>query len=156
MISLADYKNVEDYTKAIKKLSNQLAKLGVTIPEPLVILRYLQGLGSAYSASFTTNNQILPDKDDEPGITFDFVALKTKGYEKTLVQEDASTALVAKTVLSRYLGSIDISAASIISARRKSKDSTHNFSIDTVGFQSLDNTARISLSTMKVLKDSKK
>ena len=101
MITLADYKNVEDYTKAIKKLSNQLAKLGVTIPEPLVILRYLQGLGSAYSVfytSFTTNNQILPDKDDEPGITFDFVALKTKGYEKTLAQEDASTALAAKTL----------------------------------------------------------
>jgi hypothetical protein len=32
MISLTDYKNVEDYTKAIKKLSNQLDKLGVTIP----------------------------------------------------------------------------------------------------------------------------
>ena len=58
MIMLADYKNVEDYTKAIKKLSNQVAKLGVTIPESLVILRYLQGLGSAYSVfytSFTTN-----------------------------------------------------------------------------------------------------
>jgi hypothetical protein len=36
MILLADYKNVEDYTKAIKKLSNLLAKLGVTILELLV------------------------------------------------------------------------------------------------------------------------
>ena len=99
-ITLADYKNVEEYTKAVKKLINQLVKLGVTIPEPLVILRYLQGLGSAYSVfytSFTTNNQILPGGGDgeESGVAFDFVSLKTKGYEKTLAQEDTRTALTA-------------------------------------------------------------
>lgn len=103
--ALAEYKNVEEYTKAVKRLANQLAKLGVTIPEPLVILRYLQGLGSAYSVfytSFTTNNQILPggEDDGESGVTFDFVALKTKGYEKTLAQEDISTALTATRTIS--------------------------------------------------------
>jgi hypothetical protein len=45
-----------------------------------VILRYLQGLGSAYSifyTSFTTNNQILLG-DDGGEVDFDFVALKAK------------------------------------------------------------------------------
>ncbi len=94
-ISLADHKNIEDYTEAIKKLQNQLFQLGVTIPEPLVILRYLQGLRSAYSifyTSFTTNNQILPD-DDRNEVDFDFVALKAKGYERTLAQEESVAAL---------------------------------------------------------------
>lgn len=89
-ISLADYKNIEDYSEAIKKLQNQLIQLGVTIPEPLVILRYLQGLGSAYSifyTSFTTNNQILPDNAGNQ-VDFDFVALKAKGHERTLAQEE--------------------------------------------------------------------
>jgi len=94
-ISLADYKSIEDYTKAIKKLQNQLVQLGVIIPKPLVILRYLQGLGSAYSifyTSFTTNNQILPD-DDGGEVDFDFVALKAKGYERTLAQEESVATL---------------------------------------------------------------
>ena len=71
--------------------------MGVIIPKPLVILRYLQGLGSAYSifyTSFTTNNQILPD-DDGGEVNFDFIALKTKGYERTLAQEESVTALTA-------------------------------------------------------------
>ena len=96
-ISLADHKNVKEYTEAIKKLQNQLVQLGVTIPEPLVILRYLQGLGSAYSifyTSFTTNNQILPD-NDENEVNFDFIALKAKGHERTLAQEESAAALTA-------------------------------------------------------------
>lgn len=95
-ISLTDHKNIEDYTEAVKKLQNQLVQLGVIIPEPRVILRYLQGLGSAYSifyTSFTTNNQILPD-DDGNEVDFDFVALKAKGYERTLAQEESVAALV--------------------------------------------------------------
>jgi hypothetical protein len=98
-ISLADHKNIEDYTEGVKKLKNQLVQLGVIIPEPLVILRYLQGLGSAYSifyTSFTTNNQILPG-DDGGEVDFDFVALKAKGYERTLAQEESVTALTAST-----------------------------------------------------------
>lgn len=98
-ISLADHKNIEEYTEAIKKLQNQLVQLGVTIPEPLVILRYLQGLGSAYSifyTSFTTNNQILPD-DDGNEVDFDFVALKAKGHERTLAQEDSVAVLALST-----------------------------------------------------------
>jgi len=94
-ISLADHKSIEDYTEAIKKLQNQLVQLGVIIPKPLVILRYLQGLGSAYSifyTSFTTNNQILPD-DDGGEVNFDFVALKAKGYERTLAQEESVATL---------------------------------------------------------------
>jgi len=98
-ITLADYKNIEDYTEAIKKLQNQLVQLKVTIPEPLVILRYLQGLGSAYSifyTSFTTNNQILPN-DDGDEVDFDFVALKAKGYERTLAQEESLAVLAVST-----------------------------------------------------------
>jgi hypothetical protein len=65
-----------------------------------VILRYLQGLGLAYSifyTSFTTNNQILLG-DNGGEVDFDFVALKTKGYEHTLAQEESVTALTASTV----------------------------------------------------------
>jgi hypothetical protein len=100
-ISLADHKNIEDYTEAVKKLQNQLIQLRVTIPEPLVILRYLQGLGSAYSifyTSFTTNNQILPG-DDGGEVDFDFVALKAKGYERTLAQEESVTMSTALTTV---------------------------------------------------------
>ena len=64
-----------------------------------MILQYLQGLGSAYSifyTSFTTNNQILLD-DDRGEVNFDFVALKTKGYERTLAQEESATVLTAST-----------------------------------------------------------
>jgi hypothetical protein len=85
-ITLADYKNIEEYTKAVKKLVNQMAKIGVVIPEPLVVIRYLQGLGLAYSVFYTTlttNYQILPSDNDNT-IDFDAVALKTKGHEKTL------------------------------------------------------------------------
>ena len=64
-----------------------------------MILRYLQGLGSAYSifyTSFTTNNQILPDNDGNE-VDFDFVALKAKGHERTLAQEESIAALAVST-----------------------------------------------------------
>lgn len=103
-VTLSDYKSVDEYTKTIKKLTNQLAALGVTIPEPLVILRYLQGLGSAYSTfytSFTTTNQILPGEGSEEneGVSFDFIALKTRSHEKTLAQQDSATALAATSTV---------------------------------------------------------
>ena len=66
-----------------------------------MILRYLQGLGSVYSifyTSFTTNNQILPNNDRDE-VDFDFVALKTKGYERTLAQEESVAALAVSTAL---------------------------------------------------------
>lgn len=99
-ISLADYKSVEEYTKAVKKLANQMAKMGVTIPEPLVILRYLQGLGSAYTVFYTTlttNYQILPGEGNDT-VDFDTVALKTKSHEKTLRQQEGVIASVATTM----------------------------------------------------------
>jgi hypothetical protein len=62
-----------------------------------VIIRYLKELSSAYSVfyiTFTTNYQILPaDNSDiinldtgatSNNISFDAVALKAKGHEKTL------------------------------------------------------------------------
>lgn len=96
-ITLADYKSVEAYTKAVKKLANQMAQMGVAIPEPLVIFRYLRGLGSAYSVFYTTlttNYQILPG-DNGNIIDFDTVILKTKGHEKTLQQRESAIANVA-------------------------------------------------------------
>jgi hypothetical protein len=36
-ITLSEYKDIEDYTKALKKVRNQLSSLHVRIPEPLVI-----------------------------------------------------------------------------------------------------------------------
>jgi hypothetical protein len=100
-ITLSEYKDIEDYTKALKKVRNQLSSLHVKIPEPLVIQRYLKGLGSAYNTfhtSFTTNNQILPDENGKGAVTFDFVSLKVKAEEKALAQRDATQvqALVAQ------------------------------------------------------------
>jgi hypothetical protein len=82
----------------------------VIIPKPLVIIRYLKGLGSAYSVFYitlTTNYQILLADDSniinlDTGatsntISFDAVALKTKGHEKTLQQQDNTIANVAVT-----------------------------------------------------------
>jgi hypothetical protein len=34
IITLADYKNIKEYTKAVKKLVNQIAKIEVVIPKP--------------------------------------------------------------------------------------------------------------------------
>jgi hypothetical protein len=86
-ITLSEYKDIEDYTKTLKKVRNQLSSLHVRIPEPLVIQQYLKGLGSAYNTfhtSFTTNNQILPDENGEGAVTFDLVSLKVKAEEKAL------------------------------------------------------------------------
>src|SRR5258706_14500604 len=41
-ITLSEYKDIEDYTKALKKVRNQLSSLHVKIPEALVIQRYLK------------------------------------------------------------------------------------------------------------------
>jgi hypothetical protein len=104
-ITLADYKNVEEYTKAVKKLVNQMAKMGVVIPEPLVVIRYLQGLGSAYSVFYTTlttNYQILPSDNDNT-IDFDAVALKTKGHEKTLQQQEQQESAVANVAATQTI-----------------------------------------------------
>src|SRR5258706_11385081 len=53
-ITLSEYKDIENYTKALKKVRNQLSSLHVKIPEPLVIQRYLKGLGSAYNTFHTS------------------------------------------------------------------------------------------------------
>jgi hypothetical protein len=74
-----------------------MAKIGVVIPEPLVVIQYLQGLSSAYSVFYTiltTNYQILPS-DNNNTIDFDAVALKTKGHEKTLRQQEQQESAVA-------------------------------------------------------------
>jgi hypothetical protein len=74
-----------------------MAKIGVIIPEPLVVIRYLQGLGLAYSVFYTTltiNYQILPSNNDNT-IDFDAVALKTKGHEKTLQQQEQQESAIA-------------------------------------------------------------
>jgi hypothetical protein len=92
-ITLSEYKDIEDYTNALKKVRNQLSSLHIKIPEPLVIQRCLKGLGSAYNTfhtSFTTNNQILPDENGDGGVSFDFVSLKVKAEEKALAQRDAT------------------------------------------------------------------
>jgi hypothetical protein len=112
---------VEEYTKAVKKLVNQIAQIRVIIPEPLVIIRYLKGLGSAYSVFYTTlitNYQILPADDNniinlDTGATsntigFDAVALKTKGHEKTLQQQDNTIANVVPTNTTLYKNIGDI------------------------------------------------
>jgi hypothetical protein len=67
-----------------------MAKIGVVIPKPLIVIRYLQRLGLVYSVFYTiltTNYQILPS-DNNNTIDFDAVALKTKGYKKTLQQQE--------------------------------------------------------------------
>jgi hypothetical protein len=43
-ITLSEYKDIEDYTNALKKVRNQLSSLHIKIPEPLVIQRCLKGL----------------------------------------------------------------------------------------------------------------
>jgi hypothetical protein len=66
-----------------------MAKIKVMIPEPLIVIRYLQGLSSAYNVFYTTlttNYQILPS-DNNNTIDFNTVALKTKGHKKTLQQQ---------------------------------------------------------------------
>jgi hypothetical protein len=74
-----------------------MAKMGVVIPKPLIVIRYLQGLGSAYSVFYTTlttNYQILLS-DNNNTIDFDAVALKTKSHEKTLQQQEQQESAVA-------------------------------------------------------------
>jgi hypothetical protein len=74
-----------------------MAKMGVVIPEPLIVIRYLQGLGSAYSVFYTTlttNYQILPSNNNNT-INFDAIALKTKGHKKTLQQQEQQKSAVA-------------------------------------------------------------
>jgi hypothetical protein len=69
----------------------------VIIPKLLVIIRYLKELSSAYSVFYTTlttNYQILLTDNSNiinlnteatnNTISFDVIALKTKGHEKTL------------------------------------------------------------------------
>ena len=51
---------------------------------------------SIFYTLFTTNNQILLD-DNKGKVNFDFIALKTKGYERTLAQEESMTVLTAST-----------------------------------------------------------
>ena len=82
-----------------------MAKIGVVIPEPLVVIRYLQGLGSAYSVFYTTlttNYQILPSDNDNT-IDFDAVALKTKGHEKTLQQQEQQKSAVANVAATQTI-----------------------------------------------------
>jgi hypothetical protein len=100
-ITLADYKNVKEYTKAVKTLVNQMAKIEVVIPKPLIVIWYLQGLGSAYNVFYTTlttNYQILPS-DNNNTIDFDAVALKIKGHEKTLQQQEQQKSAVANVAI---------------------------------------------------------
>jgi hypothetical protein len=49
---------------------------------------------SIFYTLFTTNNQILLD-DNKGEVNFDFIALKAKGYEHILTQEESTTVLTA-------------------------------------------------------------
>jgi hypothetical protein len=87
---------VKEYTKAVKKLVNQMTQIRAIIPKLLVIIQYLKGLGLVYSVfytTFTTNYQILLNNSNiinlDTGaisniISFDAVALKAKRHKKTL------------------------------------------------------------------------
>jgi hypothetical protein len=82
-----------------------MAKIRVVIPEPLVVIQYLQGLGSAYSVFYTTlttNYQILPS-DNNNTIDFDTVALKTKGHKKTLQQQKQQESAVANVAVTQTI-----------------------------------------------------
>lgn len=119
-ITLSEYKDIEDYTKALKKVRNQLSSLHVKIPEPLVIQRYLKGLGSAYNTfhtSFTTNNQILPDENGEGAVTFDFVFLKVKAEEKALAQRDATQVQALAAQASTITPATDTALAASINTK---------------------------------------
>jgi hypothetical protein len=49
---------------------------------------------SIFYTLFTINNQILLD-DNRGEVDFNFIALKVKGYKRTLVQEESATVLTA-------------------------------------------------------------
>jgi hypothetical protein len=71
------------------------------IPKPLVVIRYLQELGSAYSVFYTTlttNYQILLSNNNNT-IDFNTVALKTKGHKKTLQQQEQQESAITNVAI---------------------------------------------------------
>ena len=53
---------------------------------------------SIFYTLFTTNNQILLD-DNKGEVNFNFIALKAKGYKRTLIQKESVTILTASMAI---------------------------------------------------------
>ena len=57
---------------------------------------------SIFYTLFTINNQILPD-NNRSKVNFNFIALKAKGYKRTLIQEESATVLTVFIVITTIL-----------------------------------------------------
>jgi hypothetical protein len=96
-LALQEYKDVAEYTRAFRKLENQLQSLNsyAVLPQSWIIQRYLKGLGPSYSVFQTTfmqTHRILPDIDGKGAVTFNETSLAVLNEEKRITAQEDSQA----------------------------------------------------------------
>ncbi|KAN0111139.1 hypothetical protein V8E51_007526 [Hyaloscypha variabilis] len=111
-LHLIDCKGIADFSGQLSQINYELQDLhpSTAFSEVQLVLRFLQGLGSAYDIFITTLTQsaALIASADAPAITFDAVVQKAYNKEKrqSTSTTSASSALVAHS-LPRSSGSVD-------------------------------------------------
>jgi hypothetical protein len=111
-LHLGDCKSIADFSGQLSQINHELQDLhpSTAFSEVQLVLRFLQGLGSAYDIFITTLTQsaALIASADTPAITFDTVVQKAYNEEKRQSSSitGAGTALVAHSS-SRPSGAVD-------------------------------------------------
>ncbi|KAF1807866.1 hypothetical protein P152DRAFT_406648 [Eremomyces bilateralis CBS 781.70] len=105
-LSLSDCKDVMDFAQQLRKARNKLLQLhkSVTLGDPFLIIRFLEGLGPNYAifrTSFYQNYPIIPAtsiKDGRGSLTvkFDDIILLASKEEDGLKQEESRSALLTR------------------------------------------------------------
>lgn len=100
-ISLATCKDIGEFAEKVREIDHGFKELGIHFPEPLLVQKFLKGLGPGYSVFRTTFNQtsnLLPGPGGIKATTFEETfrkALNEERYQQTTEQLQAK-ALVAQ------------------------------------------------------------
>jgi len=86
LLQLSEYKDVDEYSEKFRELAYKFVRLGVSWPEPILVYRFLSGLGSAYESfhsNFLQNNKLIAE-DNIPAVTLDAVMLSAQTEERSM------------------------------------------------------------------------
>ena len=111
-LTLSNCKSIAEYTEKLRKIVTEMAELhpSLKLPDPFVVQKFLQGLGSGYDVFQTTFNQthnIIPE-DNKTAVTFNATSLAAINEERRITSEQSTSQMLVATRISGNKATIQV------------------------------------------------